>query len=364
MIKSYMKNNKKYFEVYVADRDANRKIVARRKRGITNERDAKNIEFQFKANFRAGRKNPIWSWPHWHQEFLRRIKLNCKNSTIANYDGYLSRWIPKSWATKTINEITTDEVYQMIQATSVRLGSISQKNILKMLRKIFQTAVDEGIMARNPAKGIIVKVPQAMQKVLTAREVDELLQNAKDTNHRFYEVWFFALQTGMRSGEMYAVKWNDVDFDAGIISVNKQWTSKDGFHELKTGDWRVVPISDDLKDLLIELKANAQSEFVLPRLQEWFRGDQAMVLKNFCQSIGITPVKFHDLRATFITNMLAQGVPLVKVMAVVGHKQMETTDMYLRLAGVDVKGTTNALGYSAPKEFGCDNVISVNFSRS
>ncbi len=75
------------------------------------------------------------------------------------------------------------------------------------------------------------------------------------------------------------------------------------------------------------------SDHVLPRLSEWARGDQAMVLKNFCASIGITPIKFHDLRATFITNMLAQGVPLVKVMAVVGHKQMKTTVMYLRLAG-------------------------------
>lgn len=359
-----MKDNKKFYEVYVAERDANKKIVARRKRGITSDREAKDIEFQFKAEMRAGRKNPIWSWPNWHQEFLKRIRLNCKNSTIANYDGYLRRWVPKSWSTKTINQITTEEIYEMIQASSIRLGSISQKNILKMLRKIFQMAVDEGIMARNPAKGITIKVPQTMQKVLTAREVEQLLQNAKDVNHRFYAVWFFALQTGMRSGEMHAIKWTDVDFDAGIISVNKQWTSKDGLHELKTGDWRVVPISDDLNDILLELKATPTSDHVLPRLSEWTRGDQAMVLKNFCASIGITPIKFHDLRATFITNMLAQGVPLVKVMAVVGHKQMETTDMYLRLAGVDVKGTTNALGYSVPKETDQKNVISVNFSRS
>ncbi len=159
--------------------------------------------------------------------------------------------------------------------------------------------------------------------------------------------------------------------------INKQWTNKDGFHELKTGDCRVVPISKDLKSLLMELKTNQSSdslqsslpmngkdsgEFVLPRLMEWTHGDQARVLREFCESIRISSIKFHDLRATFITNMLAQGVPLVKVMAIVGHKKMETTDIYLRLAGVDIKGATEALGYAVPHEVDQSNVISINFT--
>ena len=47
--------------------------------------------------------------------------------------------------------------------------------------------------------------------------------------------------------------------------------------------------------------------------------------------------------------MLAQGVPLVTVMAIVGHARMSTTDVYLRLAGVNVRGATNKLGYELPK---------------
>ena len=90
-------------------------------------------------------------------------------------------------------------------------------------------------------------------------------------------------------------------------------------------------------------------DFVLPRLWRWGQGGQATVLRDFCEIIGITSVRFHDLRASFITNMLAQGVPLVKVMAIVGHSRMTTTDGYLRLAGVGLEGTTNQLGYSTPK---------------
>lgn len=365
MIKSYMKGTKKLYEVYVAERDQNKKLIAKRKRGITSDREAKEVEFKFKSELRnIADQTPSWTWENWHEEFLRRIRLNYKNSTVANYDGYLKRWIPKAWLNKSMEQITTDEIYEVIKVSSLKLGSISQKNILKMLRKMFQTALDEGLITKNPTRGISIKVPQTMQKVLSAREVDILLQSANSVNHRFYTVWAFALMTGMRSGEMYALKWTDIDFDAGIISVNKQWTNKDGFHELKTGDWRVVPMSSDLKSLLNELKFKKDpSEFVLPRLMEWTHGDQAKVLRDFCLASGITSVKFHDLRATFITNMLAQGVPLVKVMAIVGHKKMETTDVYLRLAGVDIKGTTDSLGYSTPKETDQKNVISVNFTK-
>jgi len=364
MIKSYVKGNKKLYEVYVAERDQNKKLIAKRKRGITSDREAKEVEFQFKSELRnVADQKPSWTWPNWHSEFLRRIRLNYKNSTVANYDGYLKRWIPKSWADKSIEKITSDEIYEVIQMTSSRLGSISQKNVLKMLRRMFQAALDDGLITKNPTRGITIKVPQTMQKVLSAREADTLLKTAKSVNHRFYHVWTFALMTGMRSGEMYALKWTDIDFDAGIISVNKQWTNKDDFHELKTGDWRVVPISKDLESLLNELKAQKETEFVLPRLQEWTHGDQAKVLRDFCVSAGITSIKFHDLRATFITNMLAQGVPLVKVMAIVGHKKMETTDVYLRLAGVDIKGATEALEYSVPVELNQENVISVNFAK-
>ena len=60
-------------------------------------------------------------------------------------------------------------------------------------------------------------------------------------------------------------------------------------------------------------------------------------------------MKFHDLRATFITNLLAQGVSVAKVMKLVGHSRSSTTDRYLRLAGVFTKGTTDSLGYTLPR---------------
>lgn len=365
MIKHYFENNKKYFEVHVAVRNKFKKIISRKKSGITSEREAKQVEFQLKTELnRIVSIDSIWTWSKWSEEVLRRVRIKFKKATVINYEAYLKNWIPASWCNILISEINTDDIYNVINASSVKLSPVSQGSFLKIIRRIFQEACEEGLINKNPAKNVFIKITEPVKKVLTTNEVDTLLKKAKDLNHRFYPIWCFAVKTGMRSGEMYALLWSDIDFERNLVSVSKQWTKKDGVTSTKSGDNRVVPISNDLKQFLIELKKGSNREHVLPRISEWTNAEQAKVLREFCSGIGITEVKFHDLRATFITNMLSQGVSLVKVMSIVGHKKMETTDIYLRLSGVDLKNTTEVLSYKLPNEIEADNVIKVNFGKS
>lgn len=77
---------------------------------------------------------------------------------------------------------------------------------------------------------------------------------------------------------------------------------------------------------------------VLEQHEDWLYGDAAKSLKDFCREVGITAVKFHDLRATFITQMLLRGVPIAKVMKIVGHSTIKTTMRYLRLIAEDTQG--------------------------
>jgi integrase len=365
MIKAYMKEGKKFYEVYVAERDRDKKILARRKRGIASEREAKEVEFQFKSELRDIKGQvPQWTWFKWKNEVLRRVKMKFKNATLQNYEAYLKNWTPPEWDSKKINEISSEEVYNAVESSSSKLSPVSKQTFLKILKRIFQEAVEDGLISLNPARGLNMKAPDSVKKVLTTNEVETLLNAARDVDHRFYPVWCFAVKTGLRSGEMHALLWSDIDFERGLISVTKQWTRKDGVTPTKSRENRVVPISEDLRGFLLDLKKNCEGQdHVLPRLVEWTHGDQAKVIREFCIGAGITPIKFHDLRATFITNMLSQGVPLVKVMSIVGHKNMETTDLYLRLAGVDIKGATDALSYRVPTETSDENVISVNFGQ-
>ncbi len=363
MIKSYIKSGRKFYEVFVSERDREDKQVSKRKRGLTSEREAKQVEFELKSELRQLCSSvPSWKWGNWKTEILSRVEMKFKKATLQNYESYIKKWVPKKWDNLSLNQITSKEIYEAIELTKPHLSPVSQHTFLKILKRIFQEALEGGIISSNPAKGISLKVPESSKKVLNTSEVDELLKNAKDYRHRFYPIWCLAVKTGMRSGEMYALTWGDVDFERNLISINKQWTKKDGLTDTKNHENRLVPISSDLKNFLFELKKDSSSaDSVLPHLTEWTNGEQAAVLKEFCKAINLPQVKFHDLRATFITNMLSQGVALVKVMSIVGHKKMETTDIYLRLAGVDIKGATEALSYSLPTPTSEENVISVNF---
>jgi integrase len=245
------------------------------------------------------------------------------------------------------------------------ISPVTRLKILKLIHRVLEMAIEEGHLDRNPAAGLRVHAPPKQQRVLTATEAQMLLQEAQAYNHSHYPLWAFALMSGMRSGEMYALRWTDVDLEAGTIHVTKAWTNKSGLSLPKKNKCRVVPISGQFKKFLLELKMATSGfertlldlatkcmvthkDYVLPSLQEWALGNQAEILRKFCDQVGITSVKFHDLRATFITNLLANNVPLVKVMAIVGHSKMSTTDIYLRLAGVNVKGATEALSYKVP----------------
>lgn len=351
-VKSYLKEGKKYFLVEVKTRDSNGKQIYRSRQGLTSERKAIDAEYELKRELEVALdRKPNLGWQSWLSTCVERMKLELRPSTIENYHSYLGTWVTPVWKERDLREITKTDVYQMVFENFPQTKSMhSRKTLHKLIKRVFQMAVEDGMIDRNPAVGLTVRVPEVDQKVLTTSEVETFLSEAKTTQHRFYPIWVAALMTGMRSGELFGLEWNDIDFENRIIRVTKQWTSKSGFGPTKTQKARVVPISESFSVFLKEwkLKRDPSVNFVLPQLSEWICGEQAKVTREFCAAIGITPVKFHDLRATFITNLLASGVSLARVMAIVGHTQIKTTNGYLRKAGVEIKGATEELTYSVP----------------
>ena len=379
MIKSYLKDGKKLYQVIVRKKDSKGKQHCKKKSNLSSERKAKEIEFQLQneMNELISGEGIFWNWGEWHEECLKKMRLSFKISTLKGYDGCLKKWLSKEFVELPIDKIKAQDIYKVIfENVGDKVSPHYQRNLLKMIRRILEMALEEGIITRNPAIALKVKVPKTQQKVLNSKEAEILLSEAFKCNHRFYKVWAFALMTGMRSGEMFALRWQDVDLETGFISINKQWTNKDGLAPPKNREDRKVPINNDLRRLLMEFTARNESysqelwdsrskktvaidDFVLPRLKEWEHGEQAQVLRSFCQALGTSEIRFHDLRATFITNMLSQGASLVQVMSIVGHRKMSTTDEYLRLAGVGIKGATKKLSYKLPQEVSEGKVVSL-----
>ncbi|RYZ80053.1 MAG: site-specific integrase [Proteobacteria bacterium] len=194
-------------------------------------------------------------------------------------------------------------------------------------------------------------------EILNADEIKKLLKYAKEYERPWYYIWSFAIYTGARNGELYALKWTDIDEGERIITIQRSYNKRfDEYKGTKTDEWRKVSINSSLWDLIQELKPirehmtrglSTYSEYVLPRPGWWQNGEQAKRLRMFCEEIGITPICFHTLRACFATELLKRGVPVPKVMRVGGWKSMKTMMHYIRLAGIDDKGITDPLNFES-----------------
>ncbi len=215
------------------------------------KKKAEKIQFELKreiAKLKEERIPPRWD--EWLDECLKQMKFINRPSTVIQYSKQLKKWVSPRWGEIEIQSITKADVYKLVfEELDPSFSPRTRKNILKQSSRILQMAVEEGFLNRNPCLGINVKVPEPEQKVFTNQEVEIFLREARITNHRFYPVWAMALMTGMRSGELFALKWSDIDLEARIISVSRQWTSKNGFCSTKTQRSRVVPISDNLLKL-------------------------------------------------------------------------------------------------------------------
>lgn len=346
----------------VASTRINGKQVNRKRRNLTSIALAKRVEVDLRIELRQFKERPNrYKWSVWTKICLDRMKIEFKKSTMKTYNGNLGKWVNPHFNDFYLDELTGSMIHEVIYNRIQNVGLDCRRTILKQIKRILTMAVDEGFLSRNPAKNITVKVPEAKQLVLNRTEIDMLLYEAKAKNHPFYNHWALALLTGMRNGELHALMWTDVDFENKVISVTKSWSIADGLGPTKSTKNRYVPISGELEMFLRNLKAKQLETVgrVLEPVKDWTDGAQAKIIKKFCRELEITPVKFHDLRATFITQMLLKGVPLAKVMTIVGHSTIKTTMRYLRLVAQDTQGATESLGITLPRDYETGNVVNL-----
>ena len=115
---------------------------------------------------------------------------------------------------------------------------------------------------------------------------------------------------------LYALTWDKVNLEQRLIKVDSSWNNKSGFKDTKSGDDRIVEIAPELVFILKNLKMQSfDSPFVLPRIDKWDKGEQARELRMFLNGLGLPRIRFHDLRATWATMMLSNGIPPIKVMS-------------------------------------------------
>lgn len=197
---------------------------------------------------------------------------------------------------------------------------------LRVVKMALSQAVIWGLVGRNVAER--VKPPKSTKqemKVWTPEQASKFLAALK--GHELYPLYYVALATGMRRGELMGLRWADVDFAREQLTVSRGVVSLSGkphVSEPKTAAGkRVVTLSPDVLDLLRQYRVtqSGSGELVFGSRTGTFLQPATItrVLLRFTAKAGVPRIRFHDLRHTSASLLIRSNVPIKVVSDRLGH---------------------------------------------
>lgn len=205
---------------------------------------------------------------------------------------------------------------------------------LETLGKIFSIGVDNEIISNNPMRKVS-KLREDNHKIrfLSVEEekrlfteiereyevIDKYTRKKKIIQPYLYlkPIIITALQTGMRRGEIFNLKWSNIDFEYRFIELL----------DTKSGKARKIPLSDTLENLLNNIEKTSEYVFVNPQTNQPYV-DLKHSFTSLMKSAKIENFRFHDLRHTVATRLVEKGIDLLVVKEILGHSNIETTMRY------------------------------------
>ncbi len=196
-----------------------------------------------------------------------------------------------------------------------------------ILTKMFNLAIDWNHANVNPVQKVkfFSEKDTGIERILTQEEETKLMA---DSPQHLRSILAFALNTGMRRGEIFNLKWEHVDLNRKTIRVVNTKSSRN----------RTIPINATLFNILFDSReGNRESEYVFlnPRTGKPYT-EVKNSFKNACKKAEIKDLRFHDLRHTFASRLIELGVDLITVRDLLGHASVKVTQRYVH-SGQDQK---------------------------
>jgi integrase len=273
-------------------------------------------------------------------EYLRYVRevRQIDPKTAGDYEGVVNSYLLDEFGAATPAADVTPKAIEEYRDRLMNDGKLSNRTIVRhltVLHGIFKRAKREWGLAENPASADMVERP----KVVYTGEFDtfnrdevELLATHAD-NRQDAAIFRVAAYTGLRQGELLALRWKHVDFVGGLLHVRKNYTG--GREKVPKGKRvRSVPMMPDVVTALATLKE-----------REHFTDDDDLVFVSevgehvdhyelrrryyaALEAAGLRRIRFHDLRHAFGTAVIAKLDPF-KVQGYMGHQHYSTTQRYL-----------------------------------
>ncbi|MGG5317957.1 hypothetical protein IGI49_002696 [Enterococcus sp. AZ071] len=309
--------------------------------------DVRNKLYPLKAkyhNLREEQGETILSFQEWGEYWLATIKREVKESTYSNYLYKLHHYVTPVIGTKSMNELTTETGHVLLKDLEEKgLKDSTIEAIFRITIQCLDYAQKRKIIKSNSFKLLkINKQKKTKRKSLTRNEQRSLEEQALKEKNGNGIPTILALHTGLRIGEISALKWEDIDFESNVIHVRHTYQRiLSNQEERKTtlvytnskteNSARVVPMTKKLKTILKNHKKEASGPYVFsckslpkePRLLTYH-------FHKITKKVQLSHVHFHQLRHTFATRCIEMKGDISSISALLGHSSTQLTlDTYV-----------------------------------
>lgn len=195
-----------------------------------------------------------------------------------------------------------------------------------LLHEIMEYALKEKMILSNPTNGTTIpKIDPTELMVLDEKQL-KIFISAIQSNEQWRDFFYLEIMTGLRRGEICALKWSDFDIVERKLHVNRSVTPHGAIGKAKTCySERVIKLPYSVYQVLVNRKTSAQSEWMFPQpkdLSKPITGESALrQLKVILKSSGLPNIRFHDLRHTFATHAVSAGIDPKTLSSILGHSK-------------------------------------------
>ncbi len=318
--------------------------------------DSQKLDLAKQGKYTVGTWMDAW--------FENVAKIKVRASSHQTYKGYIDNHIKPNIGNIPLEKLTPMELQKFYRKllTKGRVERIESKdqpkglsaktvrNINQVISSAMDFAMAQRIISENPCKAVALpKIEHKEMQTIPAEQLQAFLTEAKATG--VYEMYYIELATGLRRGELLGLKWEDIDMKQGIIRVRRQVARIDGKiveAPLKTkNSYRTVTISPQAIEVLKAQKAKTNDEYVFPSPNGGPISPDSVnnMLGRVLERAGIPKVRFHDLRHTFATLALQNGVDIKTVSGMLGHFSAGfTLDTYAHVTTSAQKEAAQTMG--------------------
>lgn len=308
------------------------------------------------------------------QRYLHHIEhvMTRKASTVQDYRIMLRAHLAPHFASTSIERIGPDDVMgYLVSKSRAGLSPKTVTNHLNFAHGVFQFAVKRGWASGNPVAATDRPRTAAADpdiRFLDREELEALLRASAtrqdDLGPTDHAVYLTAATTGMRQGELVALRWRDIDWSAGVVRVRRNYTRGEWGTPKSRRSSRAVPLVDraaaELERHFQRSAYLADDDLVFCHPHTGKPYDASRLRKRFYEAMSAAGlgcrcgreggITFHSLRHTFGTRMAAVGVPMRTLQEWMGHRDYTTTLVYADFAPDPAGGAA-----FAARAFGLDS---------